>query len=52
MRKFNYNEPEFKVVMMASEDVIATSLDEVKDDWNTGTGSESGTVNPYDLFSV
>ncbi len=35
MRKFNYNEPEFKVIVSVSEDVISTSLDPVNMNWDT-----------------
>lgn len=35
MIKFNYNEPEFKVIVSVSEDVISTSLDPVDMTWDT-----------------
>ena len=38
MIKFNYNEPEFKVIVSASEDVITTSLEVADQTWDTGTG--------------
>jgi hypothetical protein len=39
MIKFNYNEPEFKVIVSATEDVIATSLDPVDLTWDTGSNN-------------
>jgi hypothetical protein len=54
MTKFNYNEPEFKVVKALSEDVITTSLGQVSDDWDThgkGNTPDSGMI--YDgLFTM
>lgn len=54
MTKFNYNEPEFKVVKMASQDVLTGSLDVVTDAWDTGSGTNSygGGVDLDDLFSL
>ena len=52
MTKFNYNEPEFKVVEALSEDVITTSLDQVSDAWNTGSGNNSGTIDAGSLFTI
>ena len=33
MIKFNYNEPEFKVVNIASQDVLTASVGNVLSDW-------------------
>ena len=52
MTKF-YNEPEFKVVMMASQDVMTASLDIDTSPFNTANSGDSGVINPDDLgFNV
>ena len=50
MKKFNYIEPEFKVVVSATQDVITTSLTPASDDWDTN--KNGGTISTGDLFSV
>jgi len=55
MIKFNYNEPEFKVVKALSEDVITTSLDVVNHTWEAGSGNggvSGDGPDLDDLFSV
>ena len=50
-----YNEPEFKVVNVVSEDVISTSLDEVGKTWEAGAGSGSASGDGPsldDLFGI
>ena len=44
MKKFEYKEPEFKVVCNNAQDVLTASLDTVTDDWNTGG---NGGVVPF-----
>ena len=46
MIKFNYAEPEFKVLIVKAEDVISTSLDIVDDKW------QSDEVGGNELFSI
>ena len=41
MKKFEYKEPEFKVVISAFEDVLTGSLEIVDDPWDT-QGSLNG----------
>ena len=50
MKKFNYNEPEFKVVISAAEDVITTSLVVASDEWDTN--KNNGTISTDNLFSI
>lgn len=50
MKKFNYNEPEFKVVISAAEDVITTSLGVASDEWDTN--KHGGTVSTNGLFTI
>ena len=40
-----YNEPEFKLVNVALEDVLTTSLETVGETWDSGAGS--GNVSPF-----
>ena len=51
MTKMNYNEPEFKVIVARSADVIATSaLPVVTDPWNTAPGGEgAGAFDPSEI---
>jgi hypothetical protein len=49
MTKFNYNEPEFKVVYASSEDVIATSLTLVDQTWDAGAGTGGAAGDGPDL---
>ena len=45
MMKFNYSEPEFKVVKAATEDVMTTSLHTISDDpWDTSGGNSSSNA--------
>ena len=42
-----YNEPEFKVVTMASEDVLtASTLDDATSGWETGSNQPGGGTVP------
>ena len=42
-----YNEPEFKVVKMASEDVLtASKLDDFTSGWETGSNEQGGGTVP------
>ena len=50
MRKFNYNEPEFKVVIPATQDVITTSLIVASDEWDTN--KNGGSISTDSLFSI
>jgi len=50
MKKFNYNEPEFKVVNMSKEDVLTGSLDVVDTTWDTKPGG--GGIDVNDLFNM
>ena len=50
MTKFNYNEPEFKVVAMSSQDVLTASFISVDDNWDTK--GKNDTVNANDLFGL
>ena len=50
MTKFNYNEPEFKVVAMASQDVLTASFESVTDDWDTK--GQNDTIDAGNLFSM
>jgi|GEM_PF-5947432 hypothetical protein len=50
MTKFNYNEPEFKVVAMASQDVLTASFESVTDDWDTI--NKGDTIDAGNLFSM
>jgi len=50
MRKFNYNEPEFKVIVSASQDVITTSLDVASDQWDTNRNG--GSIDAGSLFTI
>ena len=50
MRKFNYNEPEFKVIVSATQDVITTSLDVASDQWDTN--KNGGSIDVNDLFNM
>lgn len=50
MIKFNYNEPEFKVIVSASQDVITTSLEHASDQWDTNRIS-GGTLGTDILFN-
>jgi hypothetical protein len=49
MIKFNYNEPEFKVVLSKTEDVIATSLTLVDQTWDAGAGNGGASGDGPDL---
>jgi hypothetical protein len=46
----NYNEPEFKVVNMASQDVLTASFGTVTKDWDTN--QNNGTIDAGDLFNL
>jgi hypothetical protein len=48
MMKFNYCEPEFKVVKAATEDVMTASLDSINaNPWDTSYGtSDNNAVMP------
>ena len=50
MRKFNYNEPEFKVIVSATQDVITTSLDVASDEWDTN--KNGGSISADSLFTI
>ena len=42
-----YNDPEFKVVNMAREDVLTTStLDDLTSGWETGSNEQGGGTVP------
>ena len=47
----NYNEPEFKVVNMASQDVLTASIGSVTQDWDTNQ-KENGTIDAGSLFNI
>ena len=46
MKKFEYKEPEFKVVQANTEDVLTASgtLDNASSAWDTGAGGNAGGV--------
>jgi hypothetical protein len=44
-----YNEPEFKVVNVALEDVLTTSLETVGQTWDSGAGSGNVSGGGPDL---
>ena len=48
MTKFNYNEPEFKLVKMASQDVMTASLESVTPDFDT-VQNDSGIIDIFGL---
>jgi hypothetical protein len=50
MTKFNYNEPEFKVVNMSSQDVLTASLDSVNKDWDTIQKDDA--IGANDIFGL
>ena len=50
MIKFNYNEPEFKVVKMSTQDVLTGSLDVADTTWDTAEGA--GTIGAGSLFNI
>ena len=46
-----YNEPEFKVVAMAKEDVLTTStLDDATSGWETGSTETGGGTVPFEII--
>ena len=48
MMNYNYNEPEFKVVKMASQDVLTASIGIVDKEWDTIKNGD--TIDAGDLF--
>ncbi len=47
MMNYNYNEPEFKVVKMASQDVLTASFESVDNNWDTmknGDAVDAGSL--------
>ena len=44
MKKFEYKEPEFKVVSTNAQDVLTASLDIVSDAWDTGSNNHGGGI--------
>ena len=45
MKKFEYKEPEFKVVCNNAQDVLTASLDTVSDAWDTGSNGHNGGIS-------
>ena len=50
MTKFNYNEPEFKVVTMSSEDVLTASVELIDENFDSGK-VDGGSVG-FGTFSI
>jgi hypothetical protein len=50
MTKFNYTEPEFKVIITATQDVMTASLEVASDEWDTN--KVGGNISADDLFTM